>query len=74
MIGENILIYLESRGIRQSWLAGEIGVSKQSLNQGLHGRRRLSLDEYVAICRALNVPFGEFGPEEDDVCDSKVEA
>lgn len=66
MVCDNIMTYLRDTGIRQSWLAHQIGISKQSLNQALHGRRRLSVDEYVLICNVLDVPFDRFQPSNDN--------
>lgn len=59
-ITENILRYLQERGIKQSWLASRICMNGPTLNRKLNGRAKLYADEYKAICDALKVGYDEF--------------
>jgi transcriptional regulator with XRE-family HTH domain len=56
--GKSIVRYLESKGIRQSWLARQLGVSPVALNRTLHASRGrgLSNDQLRHIALILEVP------------------
>jgi transcriptional regulator with XRE-family HTH domain len=47
--------YLEDNKITQAFVSEKINLSKPKLNMALNGKRRLSLEEYAAICGALGV-------------------
>ena len=53
MIAENISTYLKSNGIRQSHVAESVGLHSQTFSNVMNGKRRLTAEEYVAICRTL---------------------
>lgn len=53
MLVENISTYLKSNGITQSHVAFETGIHQQTLSNVMTGKRRLTAEEYVAICAAL---------------------
>ena len=59
-VGEKIKIYLEERGIRQSYISKKTGISEQKMSMSLNGKRKLELEEYEFICGALSVPVGTF--------------
>lgn len=60
LIAANIRKYLEEKGITQEWLAQKIGMSKQAMSATLKGTRRLTADEYVDICVALDLSMDYF--------------
>ena len=60
MVAERINAYIKDMGIKQIAVANAIGVSKATMSQILKGERKLSADEYAAICRHLNVPYETF--------------
>ena len=60
MIVDFIYKYIEEKGIRQTVVAKNIGLSKQNLNSILHGKTPLTLENYVLICEFLGVPFEKF--------------
>lgn len=60
LIALNIRNYLEDKGITQEWLAQKIGMSKQTMSATLKGTRRLTAEEYVAICAALDLSMDYF--------------
>lgn len=64
-VGTRILTYLESKGITQAFVARSMGMPLTKLNMVLHGKRRLQLDEYNAICDALELPYGTFLADPD---------
>jgi len=64
MIADNIARYVEQKGIKQSVLAGAIGIKPQSMSKTLMGERTLSADEYRDICLFLEVPFDKFMNED----------
>lgn len=60
MIYENISDYLNSRGIKQSFIVSNTNIGKQALSDSLNGRRRITADEYEEICNALEVSLDYF--------------
>lgn len=52
--------YLISHGIKQSFLAEKCGWTKQMANTIVCGRRKITADEYAAICDALGLPYDLF--------------
>ena len=54
-IGLKIKSYLNSNGIKQSYISNITGIPMSKLSSSLNGNRKLTLDEYELICGALNV-------------------
>jgi len=52
--------YLKETGRTQAYLCRHTSLSAASLSLALGGKRRLQLDEYCAICKALDVQPGFF--------------
>ena len=52
--------YMKSTGRTQSYLCRQTGLSNTAMSLALCGKRRLRLDEYCSICRALEVDPGFF--------------
>lgn len=63
MVYQKIAEYIEDIGINKAAIARKIGMEKQSFYQCLSGDRKISADEYVAICAALQVPLDRFAQE-----------
>lgn len=59
-VGIKIKKYLREHGISQTYISRKIGLQLAKLNRSLNGYRRLSFDEYVAICEALGVSPASF--------------
>ena len=57
---EKISDYIKQNGIKQTFIADKCGWTKQKLYNLLHGRNRISVEDYEAICEALSVPFDFF--------------
>lgn len=60
MIYELIAAYLQENGFVQASVARKSGMTEQALSDSLRGVRRLTAEEYVAICHTLNVDTGLF--------------
>ena len=60
MIYMSISRYMWEKGIKQTYLADNTTLSKQAISGILNGNRRLTVDEYVEICDALNVSVDYF--------------
>ena len=59
MIGEKIKQYLEANGIKQSFLADKIGITKQKMTY-ICSSKVIDCVTYYKICKALNVPLETF--------------
>lgn len=60
MIAKKIAEYIATKGIKQKALADAVGISPVSMSETLRGNRTLTADEYVIICRFLEVPYSKF--------------
>ena len=52
--------YMRETGRTQTYLCRRTGLSPSAISLTLGGKRRLRLDEYSAICKALEVEPGFF--------------
>ncbi len=50
---EKLKNYIESHGIRKSFVAEKAKINKSSFSQILNGKRKCTADQYIAICRAI---------------------
>lgn len=60
MLGALIGDYIKSKGITQVKVAADAGISSQTLNDIIHGRRRIEVTEYFSICKALGCSINYF--------------
>lgn len=60
MVKENIAQYVLERGIKQIYISKCIGLSPQSVSQIMKGKRKLNIEEYAKLCKALNLPYDYF--------------
>ncbi len=51
--------YLKEKGIRQSYLVRECGVTSDRISRMLNGRRRIRAEELINFCRALHLTVEE---------------
>ncbi len=54
--------YVEQKGIKQSFLCKTTGMSADSISRILNSSRKISADEFLNICSALNVDPRVFAP------------
>jgi len=59
-ITAKIRTYLKDTGRTQTYLCRRAGLSSTAMSLALGGKRRLRLDEYCKICKALDVEPGFF--------------
>lgn len=57
----DLFAYVERHGIRRTWLAERLDVSRARLWNWEHGLRRMPLHYFDAICRVLEVTPERFG-------------
>lgn len=62
-VGEKIKDFIDERGIKQSFLAEQIGVSHSIMSKMLSGNYVITAINYYGICKALNVPMEQFFEE-----------
>lgn len=55
MVRENVKEYMAEKGIKQKSIAEKIGMNPNSFSAMLSGKRKLYVDEYIVICKALEV-------------------
>lgn len=71
MIGLKVKKYLDEKGIKYSFLSEKIGMPMNLLSPLLNGKRKMSVEEYFAICEALGVSVDTFSPENESEEDGK---
>ena len=64
-VAKTIKTYLFSNGISQTWLSNETKIPLPQLNLSLNEKRKLTLNEYEAIVRALSVSADTFMPHDN---------
>jgi len=52
--------HLEAFGIKQVWLQKQLNINLVTLNLLLNEKRGMTADEYISICKALNLPLDYF--------------
>lgn len=62
MKGSDIKKYLESNGIKQSFISEKTGIPAPILNMMLNDNRKIEANEYMRICDAIGVPLDYFRP------------
>ena len=65
MLAKNIEMYLKQNGIKQSWLAEKLNVSKSTLHGILKGNTQMKADMFIHICQLLRVPPETFTEKEE---------
>lgn len=51
---------VKASGLKQRFIAEQIGVAEKTLSYILTGRTKCSIDVYANLCAALNKPLAEF--------------
>jgi plasmid maintenance system antidote protein VapI len=54
MLYELIRQHIDTRGIKHAYVADEIGVARNVLSSMLTGKRKITAEEYILICNAIN--------------------
>lgn len=53
MVNERINAAVEDSGLKQKYIAEQIGMSEPTLSAMLSGKRGVDVDEFFAICQVL---------------------
>ena len=60
MLSERIRAYIEESGVKFGVIAERIGIPMNTFSAMMNGKRKITAEEYFAICRALGVPLEQF--------------
>lgn len=60
MLAENIRRYIEDNNMNQTAIGRKAGLTKQAMSSAMNGKRKLSADEYLNICKVLGVSADYF--------------
>lgn len=67
MLSEKIKKYLDDKGIKYGFVADGIGVSVSTFSGMINGKRKITAEEYFAICNFLCVGLDFFIEGENDI-------
>lgn len=59
-MGAKIKNYIQEIGLKFCAVAEKAGIPLNTFSDMMNGKRKITADEYVAICRALSVPLEKF--------------
>lgn len=59
-VAKRIKLYLNEKGISQTWLSQETKIPLPKLNLALNGKRKLTMDEFELIIIVLGVSSDTF--------------
>lgn len=71
MLGNRIKEYLDSKGIRYSYLSEKTGIPANILSPMLNGKREIKALEYFSICFALDIPLETFAEDQAAVTEGE---
>ena len=60
MLYEKIKAYIEESGLKFGAIAERIGMPMNTFSAMMNGKRKITAEEYFAICKALDVPLEKF--------------
>ena len=55
MLNANISKYIEDHNMNQTAVGRKAGLTKQAMSAAMLGKRKLSAEEYISICKVLGV-------------------
>jgi transcriptional regulator with XRE-family HTH domain len=55
--------YIDGQGLSRKLIAANMNVSESKLSLMLNGQRRITVDEYFDLCKAMAVDPRQFIPE-----------
>lgn len=67
MLGERIKDYILGEGLKLGAVAERVGVPMNTFSTMMNGSRKITAEEYFAICKALNVPLDKFIPKDQNM-------
>ena len=60
VVQSKVAQYLEEQGSKQSWLAQKTGLTDNMISGILNGKRKMTADEFVRICKAIGKNPNDF--------------
>ena len=60
VVQSKVAQYIEEQGIKQSWLAQKTGLTDNMISGILNGKRKMTADEFVRICKAIGKNPNDF--------------
>lgn len=60
MVGKRIKEYMASKGIKQAFVAEQVGITSARLSEICNKGRSIDCETYYKICKTLNVPLETF--------------
>lgn len=61
MVTQNkVAEYVKEMGIKQAVIACKTGLSEQAISTIMNGKRKMTADEFVRICRAIGKEPNDF--------------
>lgn len=64
---EQIREYIQQHGISQKYVAINMGITESRLSLMLNGKRRITVDDYTDICRAMALDPRKFYNDAQEV-------
>lgn len=55
--------YIREMGIKQSVIASKTGLSEQTVSTIMKGKRKMTIDDFVKICKAIGKEPNDFMEE-----------
>ncbi len=63
MLGTKIKEYISSAGLKFISIAEKTNIPVNTFSAMMNGKRKITAEDYFAICSALNVPLDTFAPK-----------
>lgn len=60
MIWENIRDYVSEKKLSQKQIAENMDITEPRLSLMLNGKRKMTVDDYINLCKAIAVPPTKF--------------
>ena len=60
MVAQAILQYLQKHSIDENRLCKQAGLAPRRISGSLEGSKRLEIEEYLAVCKTLQLPYEYF--------------
>lgn len=64
MVYEQIRDFIKASGLKYNFVAERSGIKTMAFTSIMNGERKISAEEYFAICDALGVDANTFRPKE----------
>ena len=59
-VNEKLYELIAEKGIKQCYISARTGISEKKISSILRGKRKITADEFLRICVALNVEPNAF--------------